>query len=419
MVAGARGTSATWLRTIQSWALVSFAAVYPLGKAPGEITLGIALLAWVARTLLGQRRPVIPRNPLNYVLLAWLALAVCSMQNSVDLWASLKGLQKLFKAFGLYLVVLDTADSPRALRRVLVGVLVGLAVVVGDGLWQAVAGRDLIYGKPPAWTIGSVERVIATFDHPASLSIHLVSFCPVLLALGLRGERRWRWPILGVVGLTSVVMVLARTRGGFLAFLLALILLSYWLRHWGPVALAAATIGLQAATMPPTVKAWAASMPSLWDQLTQPDRPIIWQTALNMVKAHPFIGVGVNTFVKAYPSYLAPGDPFGNTGIGPYAHNQYLHLAAELGWPGLALLGVLLVLIVLVVRRTLAARREHPMEAAMSAGLAAGLVGYLVIGLFESSLFYSRGGGTFWFVVGLIVATEALRRTVGVSRPAA
>jgi O-antigen ligase len=126
-----------------------------------------------------------------------------------------------------------------------------------------------------------------------------------------------------------------------------------------------------------------------------------------MVKAHPLIGVGTNTFARAYPSYHIAGDPF--IDIGPYAHNQYLHLAAELGWVGVAVFSILLVGVFLAIRRCLAARASAPYEAIVSAGLGAGLIGFLVVGLFESSLFHARGPMRFWFLVGLIMAVDAIR----------
>jgi O-antigen ligase len=395
-------------RAAQDWALVAFAVALPLGESPAEVALGVGLAAFVGRTVLGHRSSIVPRSPLNGLLLVWAILAVCSIVNSVDLEASLHGCRKLLKHFGLFVLILDTLDNERSMRRLLTGCMAGLSLLVGDALWQAIAGRDLIYGQPPAWTIDAVERVTGTYHHPSSLSIYLVAFAPLLVALAPTVRRRWRVVVWGLVGLTIVVVVLNRSRAGFLAFLGALGLVALWLRRWIPVALAAATAGLEAATLPPAVKAWAASMPSLWDQLTQPDRPLIWHSAMEMVKAHPFLGVGVNTFVKAYPTYAVPGDPFGATGTGPYAHNQYLQLAAEVGVFELIVLLVLVVLVFRSVGRCLAARETRPLMACMAAGLGAGLAGYLFIGGFESSLFYARAGGIFWLLVGWIIAAERL-----------
>jgi putative inorganic carbon (HCO3(-)) transporter len=396
-------------RRLQVAALVAFAVMLPIGQSPTEAALIIGLLAWVVRTSLnGQWRQAIPKTPLNLLLLAWWLAAVVSLANSVDVSASLQGLRKLLKYFALYLLVVETASSPRALRWILRGVIVGLSLTVLDALWQWFAGTDLL-GNPLGDALdGAVQRVQATFHHPGGLSIYLVSFAPLLVALGIRGNSEWRLPLMSLVMLTIVVVVLNRSRAGFLAFLLALIFVGWWLRRWLPVVLAGATGMLQAMTVPPAVKAWAATMPSLFEQLAQPDRPLYWQAAINMVTAHPIIGVGANTFVKVYPAFCLPGDPAAR--VSPYAHNQYLHLAAELGLLGALIFGAVLVVVFRALRGGLERRSRAPKGAAISAGLGAGLVGYLFVGLFESSLFHARDSLIFWFLVGLIMAAASTPR---------
>jgi hypothetical protein len=68
-----------------------------------------------------------------------------------------------------------------------------------------------------------------------------------------------------------------------------------------------------------------------------------------------------------------------------------------------------LVVVFLAIRRCLAARAAAPFEAIVNAGLGAGLVGFLAVGLFESSLFHARGPMRFWLLVGLIMAVDAIR----------
>ena len=395
------------LRRLQEWAVLAFAVTLPLGQAPPEISLGIGLAVLALRTALGQRRPWLPRSPLNALLLLWFLVAVASMHNSVDPHASVSGLRKLLKWFGLYLLVVDTVDSPSMLARLLRACLLGLAVEVSDGLWQAATGQDLFYRRAPHLVFGTVTRLTATFHHPADLAIYLVSLCPLAVALGLRGERRWRWPLLGLGGFTIVVLLLCFNRGGILALVSSLAVLALLLRRWAPAALGAAAAAVQAATVPAAIRAWSAAMPTILQKLTEPERLMYWQTALNMVKAHPWFGVGVNTFVKAYPAYRTASDPYGQ--IGPYAHNQYLHLTAELGLAGLAVFLALLLRVGISLRRTLRAGSGAPALAVASAAVGAGLVAYLIMGCLESALFYGRLSLVFWLLVGLAMATAGLR----------
>ena len=400
-----RGLDPVALRRIQYGALVAFGVALPIGKSLTEAALIIGLLALVLRTALGQRRPIIPASPLNLLLVVWFAIAICSMQNSVDLAASVQGLRKLLKWFGLYLLVLDTVDSPRRLRGVLGGCLTGLCLVSVDGIWQAVFGTDLFYGRAPH-RFENVPRIIATFHHAAGLSIYLVSFCPLALALGLRGPQRVRLPLLALTGLAIAVLLLSWNRSGLLSMVCALAVLAFWMRHWAPALLALCAAAIQWVSVPADVRAWAATMPTWLHRLTEPLRLSIWQATAEMVMAHPIVGVGVNTFVKAYPPYRLPGDSFAE--IGPYAHNHYLHLAAELGLVGLGVFLLLLTRVFLRVRGWLAQRPAPSFEAVASLGLAAGLIGYLVIGLLESALFPSRSSVVFWLLIGLLMAVDRM-----------
>ena len=394
---------------VQYAAVVAFAAVLPLGQTPPEIALGIGLAAWVFRAVRERRAATSLSNPLSWLLGLWFLAALASMANSIDPVASLHGLRKLLKGFGLYLLVVDTVDSRETLRGVVAGSLLGVSLVVGDALWQWAAGRDPLYGHVPVNVLPTgktILRLSAMFDHSASLAIYLVSWAPLAIAAGLAGNRRWRPWLLGLGGLAAVILVFSRTRGGIIGFVCALPLLAWWLRSWIPAAVGAAAAALQAATVPPAVAEWAATMPTLLHRLTEPERLMYWQAAVNMVKAHPLVGIGVNTFARAYPSYRIPGDPYAE--IGPYAHNHYLHLAAELGLAGLAVFLAVVGRLFLAVHRCVG-RGAASFEAVVSAGLGAGLIGYLILGTLESSLFYGRGSMTFWFLAGLIMAIERVR----------
>ena len=395
------------MRRLQEWALLAFAVTLPLGQAPPEITLVLGLAVLALRAVVERRLPRLPRGPLLLALLLWFAAALASMHNSADLHASVSGLRKLVKWFGLCLLVVDTADSPAALRRLALACLAGLGLEVFDGVWQAAAGWDLFYRRAPHLVFGSVTRLTGTFRHPADLSIYLVSLCPFAVVLGLVGERRRRGPLLALSVLTSAVLLLCFNRAGILALAASLLVLALLLRRWAPAALGAAAVAVQAATVPSAVRAWSASMPSLLQKLTEPERLMYWQTALRMITAHPWIGVGINTFVKAYPAYRGSGDPYGQAG--PYAHNQYLQLTAELGIAGLVAFLAVLCCTCAALARVVKARGASPELAAVASAVGAGLAAYLIMGCLESALFYGRVSLVFWMLVGLASAADALR----------
>jgi putative inorganic carbon (HCO3(-)) transporter len=62
------------------------------------------------------------------------------------------------------------------------------------------------------------------------------------------------------------------------------------------------------------------------------ERVAHWQAAWRMFTAHPWLGVGIGNYAKAYASFALPrwSEPLG------HAHNIYLHFLAETGLLGLA-----------------------------------------------------------------------------------
>ena len=69
----------------------------------------------------------------------------------------------------------------------------------------------------------------------------------------------------------------------------------------------------------------------------------IWEGTINMIAHNPAVGTGIGTFVWAFPRY----EPWALTHlIVHYAHNDYLHMAAEMGIFALPLMLLILIRII-------------------------------------------------------------------------
>jgi len=63
-------------------------------------------------------------------------------------------------------------------------------------------------------------------------------------------------------------------------------------------------------------------------------RALIWEAAWEMIRQHPWLGIGPGVFWLAYPAFRPPGD----TSAGFFVHNDYLQYWLENGLPGALLL---------------------------------------------------------------------------------
>jgi O-antigen ligase len=132
------------------------------------------------------------------------------------------------------------------------------------------------------------------------------------------------------------------------------------------------------------------------------ERIIIIKGALGMIKAHPFLGTGIGTFMDRCASYT-------NSLGGYYAHNCYLQICAETG--AFSLVSFLL-LTGYIFYRSIKAILNAPgsPNSLILIGLNAGLLGFLVHSFFEINLYSFQHSFLFWVVMGLTVAlTQKVR----------
>jgi O-antigen ligase len=153
--------------------------------------------------------------------------------------------------------------------------------------------------------------------------------------------------------------------------------------------------------MPQNIRDWARSVkynPVIL--LACETRASLYQNTLNMISKHPFIGVGINTFSKNYGKYkLESVEAVTKTADTIYSHNNFLQMAGEMGLLGL---GVFLTFIVLTLKSiwSVFKRNEDLFLKGLSISVFAAIIAYLINGLTETSLYYSRVAMIFWFLIG-------------------
>ncbi|MBI4597087.1 MAG: glycosyltransferase [Candidatus Omnitrophica bacterium] len=389
-----------WLRLTADE--VTFASIWlavlfwPLAPALKNLAVGIAVTSWVLGKLRTRSlRP--PQLAVNVWFCVWFAAGVVSMWHSVALRASVQGLFKIAQAVLICWVAAETLNRPSRLRAVLSAVVLSAAIVSIDGLLQLAFGVDPLRGRAAGHAPGGLPRLTATFGHANDFGIFAASVFPLCVVAAITAgdavRRWWRWL---VVALLSCALVLSYSRPGVTAVAASLLVFCVVRRAWPLLAGLAAAGVLLLLLLPAPVRAWAASQPSWWDALIQPERPQIWAAAWRMFAAHPVIGVGVNTFIKNYDRYKLSWDPIHSA----YAHNHYLHLAAELGAIGLIAFAGIIAQTGRAFRRLL--RSSDRETALLAAALGCGVVAFLVVGVFESALYSSHTNLGFWLWLGSI-----------------
>ncbi len=131
-------------------------------------------------------------------------------------------------------------------------------------------------------------------------------------------------------------------------------------------------------------------------------RSELWSGALEAIHAHPFAGVGLNTFrrlVSVSPLVFSD-NPSDNT----HAHNIFLQTAVDVGIPGLV--AYLAILIVASAMCWEIYTRGTAIEARLALGLWASLLAVHLFGLTDSIALGAKVGLYFWFGLGLIAGAH-------------
>ncbi|HSW51082.1 MAG TPA: O-antigen ligase family protein, partial [Bryobacteraceae bacterium] len=337
--------SATSLRS-----LLGRAAFWLTGGAAVAIVFSIAAcqillaLALVALLFSGTRLRFPPIGlPLGLFMLG----TVLSLAFSADSVSGRPQLRKFF-VFLMILVVSSAFREVAQLRRLMLCWAGAGALAAARGLVQfGEKYREAVFSGQSFYEYYVGERITGFMSHwmtfSGQLMIVLLMLCAFLFfSPAARGKLRW-YGLLSAA-LLAPAIVLGFTRSIWLAGgVSGLYLVAFWRRRllWAVPALVAAGIWFA----PPSVRSRVTSMFQPQKEIdSNQHRIICWRTGWEMIKAHPWLGLGPEQvrvqFEKYLPSDIPKPLPSGWYG---HLHSIYVHYAAERGVPTMLMLVWLLV----------------------------------------------------------------------------
>lgn len=246
-----------------------------------------------------------------------------------------------------------------------------------------------------------VRRARAFYGSPNNLALYMERILPLGLAMMVWGKTRWRrWVYsLGTIPIALVVL-LTFSRGAWLLGIPASLLALAWVRGGRARWIIAAFLLVGVVALIPLAQTERFS--SLLDpsQGTFFLRLSLWQSAWDMVRDHPWFGVGLDNFLYYYGDYIRPGAEVERWLSHP--HNLVLDFWLRLGIGGVVLVAVLLVGF---FQRAFKAHRTLPEGdlRAVTLGLIAGMAAFVAHGSIDSSYFVIELAHWFMFALAWIV----------------
>jgi O-antigen ligase len=391
-----------------SWLAVAFVALLPFGRL-AELPLSIFALSLLVLARSAENRQRI-RNASLFVLplflCFWLPMVISSFDSfyPAKSWtSSMAALRFLAAALAMTLLL----DSASARERVLRWTAYLLLFWAADAFIQLAFGRDLfgIAMHPDRLNALFVKKY--QFFGPT-----LAMLSPLVLEHARREWRPWAWAVSFALILGAVMI--AGMRAGWLT--MALVLATYMMlmlkrenrelrrTMFTIPALAVIVLAVSYFASPlfqervDVTRAFTSGVEKSRDYSSM-ERVPIFSTALTMYREHPFNGVGVRAFPKAYIVYAEPDDihirKSGGMSGATHAHNVILEIMSDTGTIGLLGMLIAIGILWLYCRRITPAERQEAFPYALAV--------LLILFPFNShfAIYGTYTSSLIWFLVGL------------------
>ena len=395
------------------------AAEFHLGGAEAAVAMiDFPLLALFVLYLLEDlknRRLLFFNGTVERRLLLFALVSSFSIFNAVAPSFTILEIGRLLKMLALIYCVKRFIRSRREVNLVFYLLVFNVVSQSLLGLAQLALGRSLglfFLGEADALWIddavaGTVSRVGGTLGHANALAQFLEMLLPVLLSLlmarRLSSQKRLLSLAAFLPGLVALLFTFSRSAWGAM-LAAAFLVLVYHFRHLRfsvrqIVAIGAGGLASLAALVvfwDPIYRRLTASSSSSFTF-----RQYLIIIATNMIRDHPWVGIGLNNFVLIMANY----DTIGLTErrVAP-VHNIYYLTAAEAGIFGL--LAFLWLLLGIFSEGWHVLKSDDAFLSSLTAGILAGLVAMLVHSFLGWGWRYDVIHTAFWFLVGYVLSIK-------------
>jgi O-antigen ligase len=372
------------------------AAALPWTVAPMSITLVLC----AALTVLLWQMPGGPRwvrTPVDFPALLWIAALAAASLFAVDPQASWP---RVIKGFLLILVPVSAyqASDERTARR-------AVAILLASAGAAAVFALAKFALQGPEFP----NRVRGAVGHPLTYGGQAMLLGALATAIAIRCRGRWRWGACLTLGVILPALAGTYTRSAWIGYIAAVaVILAFTRARW--LAALGGVLGVLALVLPGAYRARAFSIfdpQNPWNR----ERVHMWEAGLRMLRDHPWTGVGLQDLHSLYERYKSPGavEPAG------HLHSVYVHVAATMGIVGLLALVFLAAGLLRAASRGFRRSREPEARfaAAISLGVTAALVGFLVSGLMEWNLGDEELVDLLYVLVGIAFAFASANQPFG------
>ena len=331
-------------------------------------------------------------------------------------------LLKILTYVAVFLLIINNIKTRDQMRRLVLAIIITGTIVAFLGILQMLSGTNKIY-----WFWLSKYK-IGNYFGPYVNPNHFAGYMGMVIPLGIgflisqlfnhsfipAGSWRHRLSVIEshlsknsliifLIVIMGLSLMFSLSRGGILCFLFSMVFFFTILgikksqrkkRKIGAVILGLIFAMLILIGIDPVLK----ELSTLADiHFTSNSRTIISKDTLNIARDFPFLGVGLGNFQHIYSKYTTL-KTWGYT----HAHNDYMEMLADTGWPGAILFfgGIVFLLIKTLL---LWHRRRDPFVTGITLGAVTGAVFILLQNMVTFNFHIPANAMLFFIILGLTV----------------
>jgi O-antigen ligase len=346
-------------------AIVVFLICSVVSITGAQAAILVAQAAWLVKLVRAPNKRAL-HFPLLLPMATFYLASVLASATAADPWLSFKDLRNIFEPAFFFLLVNHVSGDERA--ATFSYILIAAATLMA------------VYGLMQSMAEGAAFRVHGTMSiYMTFAGILMLSALVVMAQLLFFPRGRWFWGLVGSLALLIAALVMTHTRGAWIGFAAgaALILGCRQKRLLLALPVVAVAVFLAA---PEAVRVRIRSIIDPQD-VTARERLYMWGSGVQIVRDHPWTGVGINGVKSVYQAYKHPNAVRDQRA---HLHSNLFQIAAERGLIGVACWLWIWVAFYGQAWTIFRVRGlDTPRASALVVGSLASITGFHVAGLFE------------------------------------
>ena len=362
----------------------------PISIAVIELFFGFALLFFLGKLVTSECLFSKLLKNEKIVLFFFVSLSFSLINSGTFLPISLHALfLKWGKYILLYLIIAHTLTSVPRIKYAIASISFGAVLVILDCYSQLFFNFEFLRHGNMALHTNNIFALTGPFTHNNDLAAYLICALIIILYWVFSESSKTIKPIAVTIFFLGVfILSRAYSRGGWLIFIMAIILLAILLKKFrflGFSLLVAVILGLKFSFLKFLI-------------FKDAGRFELWDIGLRMAGEHPLLGNGIGTFMALFRNFSLSRDI-------SYAHNCFLQLWAE---AGLIAVAVFILFIVKTLSEGLFFYKKT--KNSIFAILICAITAYLCHSFFDTHLFSLRLAVLFWVLMGLLKGAKFITK---------